>query len=274
MRTLLLLCFLLFSCPGLQTQEAAPPAKEVKIELLTRVGVIGASVSAGSGHALTLARILDCAIKPPHRVVDEARLRLSANPVNYAEEAVRSMQRNRVTLAIGMDFLFWFSYGPYSFERRKANLAQGCRILEKLDCPLVIGDLPDLRHSKNPMRSLMAPTSDEVRHLNEQLEAWACKRSNVLILPVSEWLDKVIQGQPLRINGQDRKYSPVEIFLPDKVHTTPLGTIVLAMKVLNALAIHYNDLEKEHFLLDVQAIARAIQKKNRSARAPEKRKSE
>ena len=55
----------------------------------------------------------------------------------------------RVSLIVAIDFLFWFGYGAgKDAEGRMASLEQGLDLLEGLMGPILLGDLPDVRHAK------------------------------------------------------------------------------------------------------------------------------
>lgn len=148
-----------------------------------RVGVLGASASAGAGAALPLAAYLSATLPPESQVFDHTDPDLSRNPRVRGERAVRALERDEPTLLVAVDFVFWFAHSVRLSRARRDAVAQALGLLDRFECPLVVGDLPSLDTDEIPADARPGPT--ELAALNAQIRAWAEERENVQVLPLS-----------------------------------------------------------------------------------------
>ena len=142
---------LLASCLLLAAQDASAATEIPTPPVLERIVVAGASVSGGFGlhrdvgGPLTFGQVLDAAITAPHGVVaNRADLLFSRAPDGVGRLMMDSVIAARPTLVVAIDFLFWFGYGDLPEEKRLARLERGFALLEELECPVVVTDLPDM----------------------------------------------------------------------------------------------------------------------------------
>lgn len=249
----------LSACPPAETHRAPrvlasptfvqdPPVAGVELE---RVAVIGASVSKGFGSGIQLATVLEYALHVPHSPVrDFSNGRQFLDSVDVGAGEIDKCIEARATLVVGIDFLFWYAYGlPYhgasELERRRAILDQGLAELERLECPLVIGDIPDL-HDATSVRlaAIRIPTPPVLDALNAHIADWASRRPNTLVAPLREWV-RVLKAGEWKIAGSADGRAPEtpiradQAIGPDRIHPTALGTLLLGDRVVDLVRAHY-----------------------------------
>lgn len=232
--------------------------EEDRENLLTRVGVMGASASAGAGSFLRLADFIDGAILPPHEIIDASILTFSFSPAYCARKTVEDLKKQDATMVIGVDYFFWFTYGFLKLEQRKKFLEIGCSYLEELECPLLLGDIPHMKGAGGSIMALMIPSPSEIEALNTQLRSWADRRSNVFIMPLSKWIAALNEGKPLSINEEETIFHKDDLFLGDHLHPNWKGMALLAIKCLEELHKHYPIIGKENLRLDMKRLIKAM----------------
>ena len=197
-----------------QASQAKPVPKP---QLTDRVVVMGASLSAGLGLckelevATPFARLVDAAL--PQRGTDT--LNLGYNPFFLSpEHNGRFLMDQAVayepTLVFAADFLFWYGMsfrwrGP---EDRLRGLEAGLKQLERLSCPIIIGDYPDVRRALNGRHEVlkgpivfpsMIPDESTRAAMNQRVREWAAGRTNVLLVPISQYLQGFGEGTPMKL---------------------------------------------------------------------------
>ncbi len=252
--------------------DQTEPVKPERSCILDRIGVMGASVSAGVGNqGIRLAFYLDGAILFPHEMIDASIAMFGLSPDACGFNAISRLKREKATVVFGVDYFYWFSHGFYTFEGRKALLERGCALAEELECPFVAGDIPDLWNSPVAERAPnLLPNPQEIELLNKQLHQWAEKHDHVLLLPLADMVASMKRVEPLLVNGKKQTYKLEEILHWDGVHPTVKGSALLALVALGALAEKYG-LDKSKLLLDVDALIKALKDK---ARKQEQKKKE
>ncbi|MGI9432337.1 MAG: hypothetical protein ACR2PQ_08995, partial [Myxococcota bacterium] len=188
MRILLLLLTLLGLAVGLVLNSdllcarfeppVASPAQRA-----ARVGVLGASASAGAGTALPLAAYLSATLPPESQVFDHTDPDLARSPRARGENAIHALERDEPTLVVAVDFVFWFAHSVRLSRARRDAVAQALGLLDRFECPLVVGDLPSLATNEIPAETRPGPT--ELAALNAEIRAWAAERENVEVLSLS-----------------------------------------------------------------------------------------
>jgi len=156
-----------------------------------RVGVLGAS--AGVRDALPLAAYLSATLPPESQVFDHTDPDLSRSPRARGASAVAALEQDEPTLVVAVDFVFWFAHSVRLSRARRDAVAQALGLLDRFECPLVLGDLPSL--ATHDLLAESRPGATELAALNAEIRAWAAERENVEILPLSgtealrkEWL--------------------------------------------------------------------------------------
>lgn len=213
---------------------------------LDRVVVIGASVTYGfasfvvdgpPGTAPTWVRFhhaLTASLETGTVAANHSSALFFQDPLSVGRQAVASTLREAPSLVVGIDFLFWYGYGPTGrtpgtdddLERRQARLERGLDELERLGVPVLVGDLPDMRDSN--LRMLPArfrPSAEHLALLNQRILDWAEERSSVRIFD----LGRMVEG----LRGGERYGVPegIELMQGDGLHPTPDGLLVVARAV-------------------------------------------
>lgn len=198
---------------------------------LERVAVLGASVSAGFGSE-RLGALLDRSIVGAHEVRDLADLRMFRVAGVSARRQVDAAVAFRPTLVVAVDFLFWFGYGWASgVDERLARIDVGLAQLERLDAPLLLGDLPDMRTAANWMLPAHAiPPVAELAALNAHLRRWAAAHPRVVVVPLSEWTRQLMASGEVELAPGVRAPS-ASLMNADGLHVNRKGLLYVAHRV-------------------------------------------
>lgn len=255
--------------PGAAAAEPCP--------LLDRVAIIGASVSSGAGmlyelgaHA-TLVPILQSAFtpdawpagaRPPH---DGGMFAMFTEPTTLGKIQVQMALATEPTLVIGLDFLFWYAHGFLSDEWRRGRLEEGLAQLDRFDCPMLIGDLPNIEFAlegKSPMTGGplvwpgMLPNADVRAQLNARIHAWAAKRDHVTIAPMESFVAEAYAGPDFE-----------ELIQVDMLHPTVRGALTLLFQSFEKLVAARPELERSHVVWDIEAARRSVFERTAPLRA-------
>jgi len=253
--SLLLPCYL--QAPFLQDAakptEAAPPAEG----LFSRVAVIGASVSAGYGlkaelkASVKLGDVVKCLIEGEgEECLDLGSNMLFRRPEALGAEQVADALLYKPTLVIAVDFLFWFAYGrsDASTRRRVERIDDALSLLDRFECPILVGDIPDMTMAlkgKGPfgfplITRSMIPTKQVRAAINKRLLEWAKARARVTIVPLSYCLETVQSGKTLKVRGSKWTSEDLAAMLQDDLlHTRPLGSLSLLTLALDRLCLKH-----------------------------------
>ena len=101
--------FLAVGCAELFLTQEERALRAKAFETVSRVGVLGANMSAGFGTGRTLADILHTAIRAPNEVFDTADPFFFRDPLAAGRKATADLQERKATLVVGLDYLFWFA---------------------------------------------------------------------------------------------------------------------------------------------------------------------
>lgn len=250
------------------TDDTAKPVAKVTSPY-ARVAVVGASVSHGFGNGVPLSALFAHALKddPDAHVTDHSEGNLFFDPEGLGERAITRCITDDATLVVGIDFLFWFAYGVPTLgkdelERRMLRLEAGLELLESLSCPLVLGDLPDLRDAKSEWLAPAAiPSVEVLAALNARVAAWAKERPTVVLVPMATWvktlLDERWEFPPLE--GSDAKPERMAFdaaMQADRLHPTALGAFALTHELMAKLRERFPD-DAKRLVFDGYAEARA-----------------
>jgi len=139
---------------------------------------------------------------------------------------------------VGVDFLFWFCYGHVREEsERLQRFETGLKLLEKLRCPLLLGDIPDASGAADRMLSEEEiPSAEVIATANRRLQEWAATHRQVVIVSLSDFMRRVMANQALSIHGKTLPRGRTRVLLQDdKLHPSPPGCAFLALAMVDAL---------------------------------------
>lgn len=222
---------------------------------LGRPVIVGASASAGFGSQVT-ASDGKTYLADMNAVYDAAVLAGHDDPEFLADAAffldARASVRRQLDAAIkaepsvvvGFDFLFWSVYSPPpaqiagGAETARREAVRGVlRDLEVFSCPLMLGDIPDMRGAIGSMLAAsQVPPPDELAALNDILHTWAATRPNVVIVPLSQLNQAAMGGPPLTVGGVIYAGdSAAQLLQADHLHPTTEGLVVMFLAGLEAM---------------------------------------
>ena len=188
---------------------AGAAAAAVGGDALPRFSILGASASAGfsvvvngpggDGPGIASARlgtVLRAMVDPPPCVVaDWSTASFFSDPCTTGPHAVERCIQGEPDAVIAVDFLFWFAYGAFTADGRRisqeadrdALFELGLSLLDQVEAPLLVGDLPDMRGA-NPrvLNRWSVPEPETLERLNRRLRKWAADRPKVRIFPLAE----------------------------------------------------------------------------------------
>lgn len=206
--------------------------RAASLRRLERIGVIGANVSAGYGDTTPLHVELREVIVPPHAVFDASSSAMFVRPDEIAQVQLGVMRLRSVRMVVAVDFLFWFAAGIKPSAQRDHDLERGLAMLDTLDVPLFVGDLPDV-HGADPrmISPRQIPSVEDLRRLNARIDAWIASRPQAHKLPLAAWTRTFERGEPVEILGVVVQTGP-QLMQDDRLHPSPLGQALLAALVM------------------------------------------
>lgn len=264
-------------------QEATAPAP---VPLFERAVVIGASASAGYGvddevgaHTDIADALEQMLIFPHDPIVNAASSFLFLDPLGTGEERVERALEVEPTVVIAVDFLFWFTYGSIPEEERPVLLERGLALLDRLPCPVVIGDVPDMSGAIGKMLSRSSvPTSESLASLNARIRAWAAERDRVVVVPLVEFLGRMRMDERIELRGQVwEEGASRRLLQTDELHPTLEGLVGITILCVDALVRAHEDLGESSFEWDPALLTKRLydsKEDERRARAERERKRE
>lgn len=215
----------------------------------SRVVVIGASASAGfvltepfggtNTACCKLHHYLDAAIVPPHaQVKNVATALFFLSPDALAAQETEAATNSHPTLVVATDFLFWFCYGQGDTDAERAeHFEAGLQALEKIRCPLLVGDIPDASSATNTgiISAEQVPSETARLAANARLKSWAAKHSQVTIVPLAEFMLATKANAAIKIREISLPAGKTRALLQaDGLHPNARGAAVLSLGVLDA----------------------------------------
>jgi len=211
--------------------------------------MVGASATAGFTESeplggpktdqYRLSRYLDAALLTPHEPVQNlANIMFFIQPEAAGRYQIDQALQTRPTLVVGVDFLFWFCYGEGLTEKdRLQRFEKGLKLLEAVQCPLVVGDIPDASGASIDMLPPdQIPSAETMSAANRRLKEWAATRPQVIIVALSGFVRAAMADQALSIRSHTLPAGKTRILLQDdKLHPSPPGCAVLAVAILDAI---------------------------------------
>jgi hypothetical protein len=234
--------------PKPASPPSTPPERKAAKAPWDRIVVVGASASAGFVESEPLggpntarhylSRYVDAALLAPHEPVRNlASTMFFLQPEVLGRQQINQALKAGPTLVVGLDFLFWFCYGEMSADaERLRRFEKGLTMLEAIESPLVVGDIPDASGAADDMLAPeQIPSAQVMASANRRLREWAATRSHVTVVPLSKFMRAAMANQAFTVHGQTLLEGQTQALLQrDRLHPSPLGCAVLALSVLEA----------------------------------------
>ena len=254
---------------ALSSDSSERDAKALEPAQRPTLAVLGASASAGFGVMVVgpggdgpgvvgtrLAEIVLAIDEPPPVVVrDWSTASFFTNPLEIGPEAVRRCLDGSPDAILAIDFLFWFAYGAFDAQgerivdesQRDGLFEVGLSLLDSIDVPILVGDLPDVRGANPRMLSRwQVPSVETLARLNARLLAWAEAKPHVRIFPLAERTRIALEDrgppksreEPTESSeeGVAQKQSRLPPLLQrDRLHPTFEGLVLIAEAALRAM---------------------------------------
>lgn len=242
----------------------ATPVTERLSDPLSRVAVLGASVSDGFGVRLRaslpdgrrptarvdLADLLEAASRDGSvHAEDLATDTYFLKPEATAARTVAAALEARPTLVIAVDWLFWNAYGVQGVNSRPVRACEDRTTmldaaLDRLEplaatgVPIVLGDLPDMHVSIEGGMLLpgMVPSAECLAELNARVHDWADRHPNVALAPLADMVRCTLAKDPVRACGQEwSEHRLGPLMQKDRLHPSLAGSMaVLALALETA----------------------------------------
>ena len=276
------------SPPEAATAPATVPAPvgadAAAVSLLRRPVLIGASMTQGFNAAVTRERdgrrlrvtvtigdLLEQArVVEGDEIVTHSDLMFFSRPERTGPLLVHRAIGEAPTVVVALDFLFWYGYGELPeagadpganadaspSERRLARLERGLRVLDRVECPILVGDLPDMHEAIGLMLSRrQVPDRDTLARLNERIRAWAEERDRVTLVPLADLAERMRRGEALEIAGFTWSAEDARRLLQlDRLHPSGLGLSVVTQQLIASLIEHVPGVEAADLRTDAAAV--------------------
>lgn len=196
-----------------------------------RTAVVGASLSAGFG-GLPLNSAIDKAIEGEHEMISLADLLFYKDAWGTGRNSIDKVLAADATMVFALDILFWYAYTSGSLEQRVSSLEVGLRELERVDVPLILGDIPDMRTGQPWMLPpSVIPPPDQLRVLNERVQAWAHSRLNVHVVPLAEWSAVLASDGTIEVEAGQEPVPAKSLVNFDGLHPNAKGVRYMLLRV-------------------------------------------
>lgn len=256
-----------------QAKVELSSAKSTESAIFDRVAFVGASVSDGFGNNLPPSTVFEKILRVEHQPV--AKFTNSMFFIDPEGEGKRQLDRAiaaKSSLVIGVDFLFWYCYGVVSMEDRKGAdgreeneaamerrlklFEKGLKELEKLQMPVVVGNIPDMFGADPQMMTpQMVPSPLVLAKVNERLMQWAKDRKNILVLPLADWVREMRSAKAVLEVGPNNKvaYDSTKLLQKDRLHPSQLGVVMLCSRLTEKLQGWVDASLKKQLMFDAKA---------------------
>jgi hypothetical protein len=213
-----------------------------------RMVIVGASVSHGftemtasrGGPKMTdyaLDRYLNAAVLAPHQPARNlASVEFFLSPDEIGNMQIRQALTNHPTLVVGIDFLFWFCYGKGNTSQdRLDHFEKGLKLLEGVECPLILGDIPDASAATNGILSMdEMPSPAVLVAANHRLKEWAAQHKQVTVVPLAEFMRAAGANEAISVHGHVIARGDTRALLQeDRLHPSRRGCGVLAVSIFD-----------------------------------------
>ncbi len=232
-------------------------AKELKefkdADLWIRPVIIGASLSDGYDYQERLggpksdALALDIPLKKRIQKQDAQITNLSnrlsfLSPAFISHNQIYNARKISPSVLIAVDQLFWHIYGKYpNAETRLKTFQNALDNLDIIDCPLVIGNIPDASKAVRIMLSAsQVPTLKTIKKANLILTEWVNKRllnnKQTALVDLSHFMQLSLADKEIKLNNITYPAGSTKAFLQrDMLHPTPLGISAISHAIMDAI---------------------------------------
>ena len=229
-----------------QLEEAPSP---LDAALFQRYVILGSSASAGfnirldTGVPTRLADYFEAGLLIDSGLASDGSTEFTfLDPEGFAGKAVREALATDPTLVVGVDFLFWFFYGPggpgNTLAFRRERLEAGIALLDKFSCPVLVGDLPNMAGAAGGMIPFGSmPPADSFTAANARIREWAAGKENVIVVPLAEFNEIIGKGESFQVG--EFTWDPAvmgDLVQADRLHPNLAGCAVMALQIMHSLA--------------------------------------
>lgn len=234
-----------------------------------RVVVIGASASGGfvlsepfGGTTTTQCKLnyyLGAAIVPPHAPVKNLGTALFfLNPDALGPQEVEAATNAHPTLVVAVDFLFWFCYGDGDTDaERAAHFESGLKLLERIPCPLIVGDIPNASSATNSgiISAAQVPSETARRAANERLKQWAAAHPKVTVMPLAKFMRSVKANEEIKLRNLTLPAGKTrELLQADGLHPNPRGAAVLSLGIWDTFVAAHKKIPATDVRWDLETV--------------------
>lgn len=273
--------FFVLAAPSfaLDTSKAPPAAPKSEVRAFTatnRIAVIGASLSAGfrldgntdpfATSKIDLSTIVEASLTTKHEPLsNQASATFFMDPAGTAQNTVDALSEYKPTLVVALDYLFWFGYGLKKEEQRVPDLERALASLAKFECPILLGDLPDMSlASQTPdpifgrpmLQKTMLPSADTLKKLNAKITEFASAHANVVLVPLADLTSKLLADSEIKLRGNSYPKGSIDKLMQgDRLHTTLEGTCAAWVVAVDAWMAKSKEVPASAFELDAAKLA-------------------
>jgi len=225
---------------GCQGPEGRPVTRAPS--LYDRVVFIGASASSGYklGPGVSLASSFEDRLAVEYYAVSNlADGGFYQLPTAKRKEMVEEALKQKPTLVVALDFLFWFAHGfPPTDASRRTEIDEGLGLLSRFTCPVIVGDVPDISAAakKETRLCLVLPKPETRLWANERIRSWVSMRSlasPTLLIPLADTVAAQLAGRSLLLGGCE--CSTKGCMQADDLHPTKEGEVLLSRLIEQSL---------------------------------------
>jgi len=145
-------------------------------------------------------------------------------------------------LVVAIDFLFWYAYGGTrnatdSVQYRNEKFERGLALLEKIDAPIILGNLPDMHKAVGMMLSArQVPSVETIHALNIRVREWAKDKPNVFLVDLHRVVTNLMNDAQIQVFGYTWPAGSQSTLLQaDLLHPTFEGTVGISLLIAEAL---------------------------------------
>lgn len=173
-------------------------------------------------------------------VKDRSDMATFIDPLGKQSRRVQRVVGEHPDLVLAIDFMFWFGYGRALGEEREARLArqqEGFALLAEIECPILLGDYPDMRGADaRILRPSYVPNQEMLGELNRRLLAFVAEHENMHLFPLAEWVRRAInEGEDIDHGGRRLRVAPLALLQQDRLHANRLGMALLGLRIAERL---------------------------------------
>jgi hypothetical protein len=203
---------------------------------------IGASVSDGHGLGgeVCLSRTFEASLAVPGYACENFSTGKFMDLTSQEREAlVQAALVKEPDLVVAVDFLFWFAhFVALGDEGRLQKFEAGLELLSRFTCPMVVGDLPDVREATKefPLLGFALPSRPFLERANGRLREWVRERNltkPTLLIPLADAVAAQMAGTPLLIGV--REFETGKLLQRDRLHPSAEGHQVLCVLLQQTL---------------------------------------